>query len=401
MKNNIADEAILRNCTGCSICAPVCSTKAIRIEYDSDGFYKPIVDESKCVECGLCKQSCYKYDKDFKLSDDVLACYAAYNKDAQQLSKSSSGGISRLLMEECIVRGYKVLGCTYDLDLNKARSVIASTVGELNKFYGSKYFQSYTLDGFEEILKDRSEQRYAIFGTPCQIYAFSKTRKYKRNPEKYLLVDIFCHGCPTVNLWNKYKAQKEILLKSTRFDNIAFRSKTYGWHEYSIDFYANSRKHTSNKIADPFFDLFFGADVMNQACYDCKARSTMAYADIRIGDFWGPKYEMNNKGVSAVLVKSDLGQDFINAIREKMIMEDADFRTIIAAQSYGKTIRFNERRRAFLLKELKGNKELKIIYSQYRLMLPFKRRVKMRLKEFIKLLPPVLYFPIRKLMHSI
>ena len=140
---------------------------------------------------------------------------------------------------------------------------------------------------------------------------------------------------------------------------------------------------------------------MNQACYDCKARSTMAYADIRIGDFWGPKYEMNNKGVSAVLVKSDLGQDFINAIREKMIMEDADFRTIIAAQSYGKTIRFNERRRAFLLKELKGNKELKIIYSQYRLMLPFKRRVKMRLKEFIKLLPPVLYFPIRKLMHSI
>ena len=32
MKNNIADEAILRNCTGCSICAPVCSTKAIRIE---------------------------------------------------------------------------------------------------------------------------------------------------------------------------------------------------------------------------------------------------------------------------------------------------------------------------------------------------------------------------------
>ena len=110
MKNNIADEAILRNCTGCSICAPVCSTKAIRIEYDSDGFYKPIVDESKCIECGLCKQSCYKYDKDFKLSDDVLACYAAYNKDAQQLSKSSSGGISRLLMEECIVRGYKVLG---------------------------------------------------------------------------------------------------------------------------------------------------------------------------------------------------------------------------------------------------------------------------------------------------
>lgn len=401
MKNNIVDSLSLRNCTSCGVCASVCSTKAIRMDYDADGFYRPTVDESKCVECGLCKRSCYKYDDSFVMSDDIKACYAVWNKDADQLAKSSSGGVSRLLMEESIAKGYKVFGCTYDLEHNKAKFIVVSTVDDLDKFYGSKYFQSYTIKGFEEILKDSSEQKYAIFGTPCQIYAFSKTNKYKRMPHKYLLVDIFCHGCPSVKLWNTYRRQHEQKFNVEKFDNIAFRSKTYGWHEYSIDFFVENQKHSSKKISDPFFGLFFGADIMNDACYDCKARSTMAYADIRIGDFWGTKYEMNNKGVSAVIVKSELGKSFITAIAEKVEMEAADFKTIIAAQSYGKVVRHDERRRAFLLQALGSGSDIKSVYTKYCKMLPMRRRVKTQLKAFVKLLPPALYFLIRKLLHSI
>ena len=140
---------------------------------------------------------------------------------------------------------------------------------------------------------------------------------------------------------------------------------------------------------------------MNDACYDCKARSTMAYADIRIGDFWGTKYEMNNKGVSAVIVKSELGKSFITAIAEKVEMEAADFKTIIAAQSYGKVVRHDERRRAFLLQALGSGSDIKSVYTKYCKMLPMRRRVKTQLKAFVKLLPPALYFLIRKLLHSI
>ena len=204
MKSNVCDNKGLRSCTGCGVCASVCGKNAITIQLDDEGFYKPVVDEDKCVECNLCKKSCYKYDENLIQSDTHEVCYAAVNKDDEQLRASSSGGISRVLMEECINRGYKVMGCAYNTKENIAKSVVASSIDELDQFYGSKYFQSLTTEGFDEVLKDKTEQKYAIFGTPCQIYGFSQTSKYKRNPEKYFLVDIFCHGCPSMKLWKSY-----------------------------------------------------------------------------------------------------------------------------------------------------------------------------------------------------
>ena len=401
MKNNIIDDRSLRNCTSCGICASVCGTGAISIEYDSDGFYRPVVNEAKCVECGLCKKSCYRFDGELMSDDTVLECHAAWNKDLDQLANSSSGGVSRLLMEECIRRGYKVFGCTYDLISNKAKSVIVYRIDDLDQFYGSKYFQSYTCDAFTEILRDNTEQKYAVFATPCQIYAFSQTNKFKQFPERYFLVDIFCHGCPSVKLWNAYRGQKEKQVNADRFESIAFRSKTYGWHEYSIDFKTSEACVSSNKVDDPFFDLFFGGDVMNMACYDCLARSTMAYADIRLGDYWGTRYEMNTKGVSAVIVKTELGREMFSAISDRMTVEPAEFDNIVSAQSYGKVLKYSAERRSFLLGELDGNSDMKKINAGYRSMLPMKRRIKLVLKSLVKRLPRVISFSIRKILHSI
>lgn len=401
MKNNVLDNNSLRNCTSCGICASVCGTNAITLEHDSEGFYRPIINDPKCVDCGLCKKSCYKYDSEFELSDTALECYAAWNNNTTQLARSSSGGVSHLLMEECIARGYKVFGCTYDYASNKALSVVVFTIDELDQFYGSKYFQSYTPDAFAEILNDNTNQKYAIFGTPCQIYSFSQTNKYKRFPERYFLVDIFCHGCPSFKLWDVYRKDKEVQTGVNGFDTIAFRSKTYGWHEYSIDFKTPAVSVSSKKINDPFFDLFFGGDIMNMACYDCQARSTMAYTDIRIGDYWGPKYEMNTKGVSAVIVSSEMGKDLFSSIFEKMTIEPAEFYHIIAAQSYGKVVQFSETRRNYLLSALDECSDVRKVFAKYRAMLPLKRRVKLFLKSSVKRLPWGISFRIRQILHSI
>lgn len=401
MKNNIADNEALRDCTGCGVCASICGVNAIALEIDVDGFYKPVVDNERCVECGLCKKSCYRYDMNVVMSDWVIDCYAAINKNEQQLIQSSSGGISRLLMEECISKGYKVLGCIYDLSENKARSIIVSSLEDLDQFYGSKYFQSYTVDGFREVLMDRSEQKYALFGTPCQIYGFAQCSKYRRNPDRFLLVDLFCHGCPTKKLWDKYQEGISQQLGNVSFNKIAFRSKTYGWHEYCIDFWGRKGRVSSKKNNDPFFDLFFGADVMNRACYSCKLRSTMYYADIRLGDYWGVKYELNTKGVSAVMIGSMLGKRFIDSVMERMIVEKADFHEIISAQSYGKSYVCNEKRRSFLMQGFDSHIDIYELNGLYRKMLPVKVRIKKAMKTLIKLMPQSCFFALRKILHSI
>ena len=401
MKSNVCDDKALRSCTGCGVCASVCGKNAITIQLDAEGFYKPVVDEDKCVECSLCKKSCYKYDENLIQSDAHEVCYAAVNKDNEQLRASSSGGISRALMEECINRGYKVMGCAYDTKENIAKSVVASSIDELDQFYGSKYFQSLTSEGFDEILKDRTEQKYAIFGTPCQIYGFSQTSKYKRNPDKYFLVDIFCHGCPSMKLWKSYLNYTNKKTGCSEYDRVVFRSKTHAWHEYCFDFFSKSKQYSSKKSKDPFYDIFFGMDIMNEACYDCNSRSTMAYGDIRLGDYWGEKYDTNTKGVSAVVLKSARGVDIFNAVKDKLLVEDATLEHILIGQSYGKPHKYNNERRDFLLNKLSDSSDLQCIYKKYMGMFPLKTRIKKQLKAIVKLCPKSIYFPIKKLIHSI
>lgn len=401
MKNNVCDDKGLRPCTGCGICASVCGKNAITIHLDKYGYYKPVINEDKCVECNLCKKSCYKYDENLIQSDKHKECYAAVNKNAKQLMASSSGGISRVLMEECIAKGYKIMGCAYDTNKNIAVSIVASRIDELDKFYGSKYFQSLTTEGFDTVLKDKTDQKYAIFGTPCQIYGFSQTNKYKCNPDKYLLVDIFCHGCPSMMLWKSYLAYTKDITSCETYDKVTFRSKTHAWHEFCFDFFFNSKQYSSKKSKDPFYDIFFGMDMMNDACYNCNSRSTMAYGDIRLGDYWGEKYDTDTKGVSAVVLKTFKGVDFFNAIKGKLNIEKATLDNILIGQSYGKPHTYNENRRAFLLQNISEHSDLQQVYKAYMRMFPLKTRIKKQLKAIVKLCPKSVYFPIKKLMHSI
>lgn len=401
MKNNVCDDKGLRPCTGCGICASVCGKNAITIHLDKYGYYKPVINENKCVECNLCKKSCYKYDENLIQSDKHKECYAAVNKNAKQLMASSSGGISRVLMEECIAKGYKIMGCAYDTNKNIAVSIVASTIDDLDKFYGSKYFQSLTTEGFDTVLKDKTDQKYAIFGTPCQIYGFSQTNKYKCHPDKYLLVDIFCHGCPSMMLWKSYLAYTMDITGCETYDKVTFRSKTHAWHEFCFDFFFNSKQYSSKKSKDPFYDIFFGLDMMNDACYNCNSRSTMAYGDIRLGDYWGEKYDTDTKGVSAVVLKSSKGVDFFNAIKGKLNIEKATLDNILIGQSYGKPHTYNENRRAFLLQNISEHSDLQQVYKAYMRMFPLKTRIKKQLKAIVKLCPKSVYFPIKKLMHSI
>ena len=79
-------------CTGCGMCAAICSSSAIQMQPDEHGFLHPAVDSVKCTDCGICALKCpVSTPPQISVHTDALTGYA---NDETLLSKSSSGAIS-------------------------------------------------------------------------------------------------------------------------------------------------------------------------------------------------------------------------------------------------------------------------------------------------------------------
>ena len=403
MKNNINLPSLVgQECTGCSVCSSICPTKAIDIELTKDGFYEPIINDEKCISCSLCKKVCYKFDDTvLKSEEERYKSFSAINKNEYELKTATSGGVSIELMRQAIKDGYKVVGVAYDYEKDIAETRIVSSIAELEQFKGSKYFQSYTENAFSEIIKDKTDKKYAIFGTPCQIYGISKIAKIKKNREKYLFVDICCHGCPSLNIWKKYLNYSKKKFKVKNFDKINFRSKVHGWHEYAFEFLSGDKIYKSSKLNDQFHELFFDMNTHNKACYECKMRSSFAYTDIRLGDFWGHQYDTDTKGVSAVIISSKQGKEIFTSISDEFIIVEHSIAETVEAQSYGKEHKCDEKLRKNTLDLINSESDIKIILKEYRKNYSVKKKIKLYSKNIVKCLPKSVYFEIKKAMHKV
>lgn len=196
MKNNISK---VHDCYGCGVCATACSRKIINLIFDSDGFYVPhISDVSKCTNCGICTEVCAYLHDNLSLQNPEIHPYAAWSKDHLVRRKCSSGGVGFEIGKYLLGQGYKVCGVRYDAGKNRAEHYIATSVEELIPSAGSKYIQSYTVDGFKAINR---KAKYLVTGTPCQIDSFRRYIQKFRCEDNFVLLDFFCHGVPSMLIW--------------------------------------------------------------------------------------------------------------------------------------------------------------------------------------------------------
>ncbi len=68
------------DCCGCSACYNVCPRKAISMQEDEYGYVYPVIDQDKCVGCGLCRKVCH-YQADKELRTPIKAYAAAGKKE--------------------------------------------------------------------------------------------------------------------------------------------------------------------------------------------------------------------------------------------------------------------------------------------------------------------------------
>lgn len=349
-------------CTSCQLCAAVCPKQALSIRLDDDGFYRPVLAKDLCVDCGICTNVCYKFDNDIKMTDEESLqqkpLYAAWAKDDGILLSSTSGGIGSLLAQKLIEEGYKVVGCAYNYQKSRAEHREATHQEELLQFRGSKYIQSYTFDALLEIVRNSKDQKYAVFGTACQVYALHKYAVAHIVRDHFFFVDFYCHGCPSMHVWTKYKNYIKQKLDIERFDQVVFRSKRKGWGTYNVDIFAKGKKvFESNPREDGFYELFFSDLVLNDGCHTCKLRSTLEYTDIRFGDFWGKKYLTNRKGVSGVSISTHKGMEIYRKIETEIESSSVGYKEFLPYQSWHKEYSPNIAARAEILASLRDNKQ--------------------------------------------
>ena len=320
----------IQDCFGCGVCAIACARHIIDLKLNSDGFYEPyITDTSKCTDCGLCINVCSYSHEGLSLKNACIKSYAAWNNDEKVRRKCSSGGVGFEVGRTLIGQGYKVCGVRYNVDNNRAEHYVATIVEELIPSIGSKYIQSYTVDGFKAINR---KEKYLVTGTPCQIDSFRRDIQKFRCEDNFVLMDFFCHGVPSMLLWKKYVAWAEKQVGKLTY--VSWRNKFTGWHDswaMSIDGEKIGGKvnwHDSYNLlmrgkkgflnsrlsqGDMFYRLFLSDSCLGKACYEkCKFKYDHSSADIRIGDLWGKTYKDNEDGVSAAIAFTEKGNELLH-----------------------------------------------------------------------------------------
>ena len=299
---NIAD---IRDCYGCGVCATVCARHIIELRLNANGFYEPyLTDNSKCTDCGLCLNVCSYANDGLSLKSDVIKSYAAWSNDDKVRRRCSSGGIGFEIGRTLINQGYKVCGVKYNIDKNRAEHYIATTVEGLIQSIGSKYIQSYTVDAFKAISR---KEKYLVTGTPCQIDSFRRYIQKFHCEDNFVLLDFFCHGVPSMLMWQKYVAWVEKQVGKLAY--VSWRNKFTGWHdswvmsidgentcdsmkwhEFRSSLMMEEKTYLSSRLSqgDMFYYLFLSDSCLGKACYEhCKFKYASSSADIRIGDLWG------------------------------------------------------------------------------------------------------------------
>ncbi len=315
-KVNILDESALRDCTGCAGCSLACHSNAISMNFDRYGFFRPSIEMDLCTMCGVCTDVCYKFNEfdsnnPFKNSEVI----AVTNNYIDDMNLVTTAGVATRLAEYFYEKDYNICGVKYDSISNTTKHDIADSLDDILEYRGSKYIPSNTKIALEKILKEKKKS--IVFGLPCQIYGLRKVIEKKKIADKFILIDFFCAGMLSKNLWDKYLDYLRRKFSISKIKQINFKDKTEGWRKsslYVIDECGN--KYRQNRFNDIFYAFLLRRVPYQEACYSCAFRRHVVSSDIRLGDFWGPKYKAWDDGVELMTLMNDKGRYAWNEIKD-------------------------------------------------------------------------------------
>lgn len=348
-RRNISFFVATGRCAGCGACVAICPRQATSLRENDAGFLEAAVEPTLCVSCGLCQKVCLRLSREESTQETCkegleegiqktsvkkltktdsrivkpgknlknASFYAMQSVQRDTVMHCSSGGVAHELAEAFLAEGGKVVGAAYDLVANRVLHRVIMDQTMVSLLDGSKYLQSDTSEAFATALREAGQSpnaQFLVFGTPCQIAGMAAATEQSGVREQFLLVEIFCHGIPSVHVWEDTLRRVRKKLETDRFDSVQFRYKKDDWHSYCLRIEARGRSWYGKRETELFWQVFFENILLNDACWDCKDRCETSYADLRLGDYWGAQFRHRSDGISAVFALTPKGKQSIEQL---------------------------------------------------------------------------------------
>ena len=314
-------------CTGCGLCYVVCLEKAIKMVEDSyTHFLYPEIDDTICIKCKKCTNNCPVLARKSD-THQAIYVYAANNKNRRVRMNSASGGLFGALSGKIIDNGGAVAGVRYE-GVDKCSHVVVTNKNELEKLYGTKYFQSNLYNCYKEIKNAFSnvDGQILFCGTPCQVDAVRKFVANEGKEDRFIGVDILCRGIPNSFVQKKYIEHLEKKY-GHRIESFQMKEKTRGWNNIGIMVgFDNGDTVYEYGLLSAYGKAFMINNLsIRESCFNCQYKTIHRSSDITIGDFWEYRnsHLLDNLGTSFVMVNTKRGNELFESIKGQLDMEES------------------------------------------------------------------------------
>lgn len=300
-------------CFGCEACVQACPKSAITMVADADEFRYPVINQSLCVNCNLCRKVCPAVNP--PAANAPIKTFGGCIRDAEVREGSTSGGAFSALVkgwsdEETLIFGAETFGL-------EVRHSCIQGVADLPRLRKSKYLQSRIGTAFTDVKSALQGNKRVIFsGTPCQVSAL-KSFLVGMNTDNLLLIEVVCEGVPTPNYIKKFAAWLGTRQGGT-VESIDYRYKDGRKWDFQVmqaTLQNPSRgtfKWKQDRWFNPFWSIWLQHLISRPSCYECPFAKRERAADLSLGDLWGvhlycPDLYARNSGASVVFCNTEKG----------------------------------------------------------------------------------------------
>ena len=321
-----------KECTGCMACVAVCPKNAISTTFSEFGYRIPVVDKSKCVQCGLCTKVCRTALTQLKSS--TREAYIAYSTNDNMRLRAASGGVFACLANAFLEHGGVVAGANLSFidGIVVVNHIVIKQKEDLCLLLGSKYVESDCSTVYRSIEDYLKKGISVLFcGTSCQIKALYRYMDVRHISMKALYtVDLICHGVPGIKLLRDYLG--ETSFNRENISDLKFRTKNNGVITYQFsEITDNSGEKTISASHSSYYDLFLHCDSYRDQCYHCEYANDDKPGDITIGDYFEARQDypklfqpggalVDSDYLNCLLVNSIKGQELLKAYGDQLML---------------------------------------------------------------------------------